>query len=95
MNARARQPFPTAMLPKRCHPERSKSLAKRVIRGVEGPLRSLSALRATFAAILREIFDESAYDRFLLRRGLQPSPATYADFWTEHETAKARRPRCC
>jgi hypothetical protein len=66
------------------------------------PLSSLRALRARFSAALtlavaalREIFDESAYQRFLVRRGLQPSPATYADFWSEHEKARARRPRCC
>jgi hypothetical protein len=56
---------------------------------------SFTALLAILTAALREIFDESAYQRFLVRRGLQSSPATYADFCSEHETAKARRPRCC
>jgi hypothetical protein len=46
-------------------------------------------------ATLREIFDESAYDRFLARHNLTPSPASYADFRAEHETTKLRRPRCC
>lgn len=44
---------------------------------------------------LREIFDESAYERFLLRHKLTPCRATYAQFLREQELTKARRPRCC
>jgi hypothetical protein len=44
---------------------------------------------------LREIFDESAYARFLLRRQLQTSPEAYAEFLRENETIRQRRPRCC
>ena len=44
---------------------------------------------------LREIFDESAYARFLVRSHLSSSPAAYAAFLRETELAKARRPRCC
>ena len=98
-------------LPKRCHPERSPSLchpersmplAKRAAGGVEGPLPPLQQLAAKLSsfhtlmkAALREIFDESAYERFLARHGENPSAATYADFWEEHQITKARRPRCC
>jgi hypothetical protein len=46
-------------------------------------------------ATLREIFDEAAYQRFLTRGKVASSPAAYADFLREGETAKARRPRCC
>ncbi len=46
-------------------------------------------------AVLREIFDESAYERFLCRHGLNPSAATYAAFCCEHQSVKSRRPRCC
>ena len=46
-------------------------------------------------AALREIFDESAYARFLERNRVVSSPSTYAAFLREHEVAKARRPRCC
>lgn len=49
----------------------------------------------TFLATLREIFDESAYARFLDQRRLLPSRATYAAFRREDEVTKARRPRCC
>ena len=46
-------------------------------------------------ATLREIFDESAYERFLLRHNLSRCSRTYADFLREQELTKARRPRCC
>jgi len=46
-------------------------------------------------AVFREIFDESAYARFLDRNRMQPSRATYAAFRNEHEHTKAHRPRCC
>ena len=45
--------------------------------------------------ILREIFDESAYERFLARRGLASSPAAYSEFLQENDARRARRPRCC
>ena len=46
-------------------------------------------------AALREIFDESAYQRFLVREGLPASRVSYAAFLREHEVGKVRRPRCC
>jgi hypothetical protein len=46
-------------------------------------------------AALREIFDESAYARFLVRRRMVSSCEAYTEFLREHELAKARRPRCC
>jgi hypothetical protein len=46
-------------------------------------------------AILREIFDEAAYDRFLRRTQMASSPGAYAAFRQEFEEAKTRRPRCC
>jgi hypothetical protein len=49
----------------------------------------------TLTATLREIFDESAYARFLNQRQLISSRAAYATFRQEHEAAKARRPKCC
>jgi hypothetical protein len=44
---------------------------------------------------LREIFDESAYIRFLKRRRMVSSREAYSAFCRETEAAKARRPRCC
>jgi hypothetical protein len=46
-------------------------------------------------ATLREIFDESAYARFLERNRMRSSPAAYAAFLRENDAARARRPRCC
>lgn len=54
-------------------------------------LRLLNILAAT----LREIFDESAYDRFLTRHQLESCPSAYADFLRDHESLGARRARCC
>ena len=46
-------------------------------------------------AILNEIFDQSAYSRFLVRQRIGSSQTAYAAFLREQEVAKARRPRCC
>jgi hypothetical protein len=46
-------------------------------------------------AALREIFDESAYDRFLLRESASRSVASYRDFMRDRETSMAKKPRCC
>ena len=50
---------------------------------------------AVIASILREIFDESAYARFLERRELTTSPTAYAEFLAESREQRERRPRCC
>ncbi len=49
----------------------------------------------TLVAALREIFDESAYDRFLLRTHSARSVESYREFSREREATAARRPRCC
>ena len=46
-------------------------------------------------AMLREIFDESAYARFLQRRQLTSSAHAYAEFLNESSQQRERRPRCC
>ncbi len=48
-----------------------------------------------FTAALKEIFDETAYQRFLHRSNLQSSSNAYAIFQQENEQAKSTRPRCC
>ena len=55
----------------------------------------LSRVATVSQAILQEIFDESAYQRFLDRSRLESSPNAYAIFQQENEQAKSRRPRCC
>ncbi|MGZ4829738.1 MAG: hypothetical protein ACXV5J_05760 [Candidatus Angelobacter sp.] len=46
-------------------------------------------------AALREIFDESAYDRFLLRTNASRSVASYRAFTRERDAAMLKKPRCC
>lgn len=48
-----------------------------------------------FVAMLQEIFDESAYQRFLNRSHLQCSPSSYEVFRQEAEQSRSRRPKCC
>ena len=49
----------------------------------------------TIRATLREIFDESAYDRFLLRTHASRSIASYRAFTHERDAAMLKKPRCC
>jgi hypothetical protein len=60
-----------------------------------GLLSTLFKLASVSRSILREIFDESAYQRFLERSHLPSSPKAYAMFQRENEQARCRRPRCC
>jgi len=53
--------------------------------------RAMQTLRATF----REIFDESAYERFLLRTHASRSVVSYRAFTRERDAAMLKRPRCC
>src|SRR6185437_4829032 len=46
-------------------------------------------------ATLREIFDESAYDRFLAHTRSERSVSSYHAFMRERESTMARKPRCC
>jgi hypothetical protein len=55
----------------------------------------LVAATTLLLAALREIFDESAYSRFLVRHGMTSCPSAYAAFLGEQEVIKARRPKCC
>jgi hypothetical protein len=45
--------------------------------------------------MLREIFDEAAYSRFLQRNQMSSSPHAYESFLREKEASAARRIRCC
>ena len=46
-------------------------------------------------AVFREIFDESAYDRFLSQAQTTRSKESYDQFLREQEATAAQRPRCC
>ena len=58
-------------------------------------MRTATKILSTVLAMLREIFDESAYARYLEKNQLSSSPEAYAGFLREYELVKARRPRCC
>jgi len=84
------------------HPEWSESCAQRALRGAGGSPPTVRALWVQanrvchlIFAFLREVFDESAYTRFLDRHKLEPSRSTYAAFRREHEHSNACRVRCC
>lgn len=55
----------------------------------------LVATASLLLSALREIFDESAYSRFLARHKISSGPSAYAAFLREQEGARARRPKCC
>lgn len=46
-------------------------------------------------ATLREIFDENAYQRFLVRTGQVACVQSYRQFQQEREVGVATKPRCC
>jgi hypothetical protein len=58
-------------------------------------LSTLSKMASVSLAILREIFDESAYERFLAQHHLTSSAAAYSSFCHERDHNRARRLRCC
>ena len=58
-------------------------------------LQFLTKSLAIVRAMLKEIFDESAYARYLERRGLTSSSESYDTFLRETEATRVRRPRCC
>lgn len=53
-----------------------------------------SFLRILLAA-LREIFDENAYKRFLLRTGSVACIQSYREFQREREALMTKTPKCC
>ena len=69
--------------------------AKKNQKKVQCGARKIIRPLALFMAALREIFEESAYERFLDRHSLISSPRAYRDFLRETEGTKARRPKCC
>ena len=58
-------------------------------------MKSLQQAFSIFLETLREIFDESAYERFLRRTLRKSSAEAYSAFLQENQAAKARRPKCC
>ncbi|HJT00382.1 MAG TPA: hypothetical protein VJ756_14920 [Terriglobales bacterium] len=57
-------------------------------------MKKLQQAGAICMAMLREIFDEAAYRRFLQRTGQAASRSSYKEFLRQTSNAKPR-PRCC
>jgi len=49
----------------------------------------------TIRAVLREVFEESAYERFCARERIGKSRESYARFLHESDLAKQQKVRCC
>ncbi len=72
-----------------------KGLWTTAVLGCVAVVRWSSSLFQTIRVTLREIFDENAYDRFLLRTSKARSIGSYREFMREREAGMAKRPRCC
>lgn len=70
---------------------RERTRIKLVVRSMTYVVSFFRVLVAT----LREIFDENAYQRFLVRTGSAASVQSYHKFQRERESAMATKPRCC
>jgi len=60
-----------------------------------GAVRVIRVVIATSISTLREISDENAYARFLVRNQIHSSMDSYRAFRLQNESLKARRPKCC
>lgn len=87
-NATASRRTPAAPIPERAASGSSYKTPKDFFQGFRNAIHTL---RAT----LREIFDESAYDRFLLQTHASRSRASYRAFTRERDAAMLKKPRCC
>jgi hypothetical protein len=46
-------------------------------------------------AVLREIFEESAYERYCARKGVDRNRVSYARFLRDTESSRGKKIRCC
>jgi hypothetical protein len=84
-NATPSRRIPTKTVPEHTASGSSHETVKKIL---------VTALQ-TILATLREIFDESAYDRFLMRTQRPRSRASYRVFTRERDAAMLKKPRCC
>jgi hypothetical protein len=87
-SATASRRIPTTLAPERAASGSSRETLKDLLRLFESANRIIRA-------VVREIFDESAYDRFLLRTRASRSVASYRAFTLERDAAMLKKPRCC
>lgn len=77
--------------PKPCHHDWA--LARKVF--AFRPRNWFATVTSTALAVLREIFDENAYARFLARHRMTNTRESYALYLRESNLTRERRPRCC
>lgn len=58
-------------------------------------MRRMTIAWKTLLHMLREIFDENAYSRFLAHHEMTSSREAYAQYLRESNLSRERRPRCC
>jgi hypothetical protein len=87
-NATARRRIPATTVPEHAVSGSSHKTLRDFVQRFRKAIRTLRAA-------LREIFDESAYDRFLLRNNAAPSISSYRAFISERDSAMQKKPRCC
>ncbi len=58
-------------------------------------MRRIQRAASILLAILRELADENAYQRYLSARGLAPSPEAWRCFSNARLAARFERPKCC
>jgi hypothetical protein len=65
------------------------------MRGTEVVFAALGRLMRVVYMVLSEIFEESAYARFLQRQRMGSSREAYAGFLRESQQCREKRARCC
>ena len=69
-------------------------VVRRKLKWALAPAFLIKAIRI-LGATLHEIFDESAYDRFLRQTNATRSVPSYRAFTQERDAAMLKKPRCC
>ena len=65
------------------------------MKGTEVVSAAMERVMRTVCMVLREIFEESAYARFLQRQRMGSSREAYAGFLRESQQCREKRARCC
>ncbi len=58
-------------------------------------MSAIKRAAALLVALLRELSDENAYQRYLAARRLAPSPEAWRRFSNARLAARFERPKCC
>lgn len=58
-------------------------------------MKQFKAICQLFLGLLRELGDQTAYQRYLARHGRQPSREAWQRFWEERLDTKYQQAKCC